>query len=236
MRSAALGRCWRRRGARRSVRRRCRAPGSADGARQHDAHDRAGGAGPRAEADPPPIARTRRRAITRPRPTPAIAGRLAPEARSNGWNSFAAWDCVSPAPVSSTTNPIRSPSGPGCSATWTQPPGRLYFDGVETALKSTWRRRCASASTRTSVPTSLGRTMPCWSASGRSRSKARADQRLQFERAAVEREPVFLDALQVEQFVDQREQVLVCAQHVVGELAICPARRPGRQAQQLRSR
>ena len=45
------------------------------------------------------------------------------------------------------------------------------------------------------------------------------------KRAAVEREPVFLDALQVEQFVDQRERCWR-AQHVVGELATCSGPAP----------
>ena len=60
-------------------------------------------------------------------------------------------------------------------------------------------------------------------------------QRLQRERPALEGEAVLLDALQIEQVVDQRQQLLARTQHVIGEVAqLRRARALGREAQQLR--
>ena len=121
-------------------------------ARQHDAHDRAGAPDPAAEVDlaahrPHEAARSRGRD-----PRPPGTSVVSRPRRSKGWNSFAAWAGVSPAPVSfdDERDPLAVRAGLLGNA---DPAARavVILIALDTALKSTWRRRCASASTRTSA-------------------------------------------------------------------------------------
>ena len=146
--------------------------------------------------------------------------------RSKGWNRRASCSSLRPEPVSSTPMHAAARRRVAAAPTHTQPPGAVVLDGVgddvdqHLAQRAARRRAPSGRRARWLVSATPLRAGPSAAA-----VPARVDEAARSSIGSrLQRDAAFLDALQVEHLVDQRQQVLAGAQHVVGVLGhLAPA-------------